>query len=142
MRKRMRKWPGRLWGKENNQGMTMVEVLMGFVLLAIVLGMFSKIIVTSSNMYYNSVDLKRAQEAVQKETYASSVTDGLTPLSGQLKLYPEGADKIAINAIVMKHTKLYQISSATDMTDADAKAMDVTVYIMKADKKTSDDENP
>ena len=42
--------------RNSNHGMTMVEVLMGFVILALLLGMFSGIIVTASNMYYNSVD--------------------------------------------------------------------------------------
>lgn len=53
----------------NNYGMTMMEVLMGFTILMVLMGALSGIISFSTNMYMNSVDMKRAQEKIQAEIY-------------------------------------------------------------------------
>lgn len=57
---------------DNNQGMTMVEVMMGFTVLMILLGGLSSIISFSSNLYMNCVDIKRAQEEFQAEIYKNN----------------------------------------------------------------------
>ena len=55
--------------RKDNQGMTMVEVLMGFVILSLMLGMLSHIISFSSNLYKQSLDLKRVEENLEKYIY-------------------------------------------------------------------------
>lgn len=54
---------------KSNKGMTMTEVLMGFVVLILFLGGISGIISFSSNMVYRSVDLKKDMQIIQSELY-------------------------------------------------------------------------
>lgn len=117
---------------KNNRGMTMVEVIMGFALLAIVLGMISRMIVMSSNMYYNTVDLRNVQEALQKEIYLKNITDTARIQSATIRLYPEGTDHIAVNAIPMEKSKLYMLSSS-GLPDTDAAEMDINLYFIASD---------
>lgn len=63
--------------KTDNRGMTMVEVLMGFVLLSIMLGMLSQIISFSSSLYRQSVDIKRMEEYMEQYLYKKDI-----PLTG------------------------------------------------------------
>lgn len=62
--------------KNNNSGMTMVEVLMGFLILSIILGAVITVISFSSNMYFRSADEKRKQTTLMEESYKSSATAG------------------------------------------------------------------
>lgn len=117
---------------KNNRGMTMVEVIMGFALLAIVLGMISRMIVMSSNMYYNTVDLRNVQEALQKEIYLKNITDTAQMQSAAIRLYPEGTDHIAVNAIPMEKSKLYMLSSS-GLPDTGAAEMDINLYFIASD---------
>ena len=61
---------------KNNKGMTMVEVLMGFVLLTLMLGMLSQVIAFSSNLYRQSVSMKRAEENLEKNIYKKNLPLG------------------------------------------------------------------
>ncbi|MDD6658316.1 MAG: prepilin-type N-terminal cleavage/methylation domain-containing protein [Lachnospiraceae bacterium] len=119
--------------RSNNQGMTMVEVLMGFVILALLLGMFSGIIVTASNMYYNSVDLKRAHESLQGAVYSESITGSLSPEGVTLKLVPAEGMPEESTPIAFSKTKMYKISSATVLSAEEAESLDVDIYFLKTD---------
>ncbi len=69
----------------------MVEVLIGFVILLIMLGMLSGVIAFSHNMFLNAVDIKKSEENLQENAYkknasqtGSLVKDGIvfTPHEG------------------------------------------------------------
>ena len=72
---------------KNNQGMTMVEVLMGFVLLTLMLGMLSQVIAFSSNLYRQSVSMKRAEENLEKNIYKKNLplSDGTSVTVKEVK---------------------------------------------------------
>lgn len=112
--------------------MTMVEVLMGFVLLLLMLGMLSGIIALSSNMLMRSVDLKQAEEALQKEIYKTSLT-GSTAVTGPLSLVPEdGTPTVAGGSIGLTSAKLYQLSTGDLLTDeAQKESLTMTFYYIK-----------
>ena len=119
--------------------MTMVEVLMGFVILALLLGMFSGIIVTASNMYYNSVDLKRAHESLQGAVYSESITGSLSPEGVTLNLVPAEGMPQESTPIAFSKTKLYKISSATVLSAEEAESLDVDIYFFKTDPPSGGD---
>ena len=125
--------------RNSNQGMTMVEVLMGFVILALLLGMFSGIIVTASNMYYNSVDLKRAHESLQGAVYSESITSSLSPEGVTLNLVPAEGMPQESTPIAFSKTKLYKISSATVLSAEEAESLDVDIYFLKPDPPSEED---
>lgn len=116
---------------KNNSGMSMVEVLMGFVLLVILLGMVSGIISTSTNIYYSSVDLRRAEESMQKVIYSNKAQEIAQKQDVTLKLVPaEGmpgaGDDISMTA------ELYKISGKDAAGDeAEEDIMDINVFFMK-----------
>lgn len=64
--------------QQNNDGMTMVEVLMGFLILSIILGGVVSLISFSSKMYFNSVDLRKNQTELTADAYRKGIT-GKTP---------------------------------------------------------------
>lgn len=125
--------------RNDNRGMTMVEVLMGFVILALLLGMFSGIIVTASNMYYNSVDLKRAHESLQGAVYSESITGSLSPEGVTLNLVPAEGMPQESSPIAFSKTKLYKISSATVLSAEEAESLDVDIYFLKTDPPSGED---
>lgn len=114
----------------DNRGMTMVEVLMGFVLLAVILGMLSGSIVAATNIYYSSVDLRRAEESLQEEIYKTSVTDGLSPESVSLKLVPAPGMPGDSGGIDLS-AGLYQVSSGALLEESEKESLDVVVYFLK-----------
>lgn len=56
----------------NNKGMTMVEVLVGFVILSLIMGGVFHMIRFGSNMLYEAVDIKHSQESFEEETYKTT----------------------------------------------------------------------
>ena len=116
--------------KGNNQGMTMVEVLMGFVLLLLMLGMLSGIIVLSSRMFERSVDLRRAQESLQQAVYKTSVTG--SPVSEEtLTLVPD-AGMPGAHAPVSLSAKLYVLSTRDILAEEVEKdSLDMNFYFVK-----------
>lgn len=125
--------------RNDNHGMTMVEVLMGFVILALLLGMFSGIIVTASNMYYNSVDLKRAHESLQGAVYSKSITSSLLPEGVTLKLVPAEGMPQESTPIAFSKTKLYKLSSSAVLSTEDAESLDVDIYFFKTDPPSGEE---
>lgn len=109
--------------------MTMVEVLMGFTILVLLLGMFSGIISTSTNIYYSSVDLRRAGEYLQEIIYSDRVTDGLTPKSVQVSLVPDAGTPGGTSPITLS-AELYQLDST--VPDAgEEESLQVSIYFLK-----------
>ena len=103
---------------------------MGFVLLVLIMGMLSGIIVTATNMYYNAVDLRRAEEALQSAIYSNSVVSALTPEPAAVTLKPV-ADMPGAKTPVDLSAHLYKLSSSTVLEGEQAAAMDVNVYFFQ-----------
>ena len=121
-------YPARLKG--NNQGMTMVEVLMGFVLLLLMLGMLSGILALSSRMFENSVDLRRAQESLQQAVYKTTVTGSPAP-EETLTLVPDAVMPGA-HAPVSLSAKLYVLSTRDILAEEVEKdSLDMNFYFVK-----------
>lgn len=55
--------------KKDNRGMTMVEVLVGFAVLALVMGSLTHVIRFSEKMMMKSVDVIDAQQKMKSEVY-------------------------------------------------------------------------
>lgn len=95
--------------KQNNDGMTMVEVLMGFLILSIILGGVVTLITFSSNMYFKSIDARNEQTKLAEEAY---------------KKAPAGSD---VNVDVFVLTTPGETSTASKVTlsgvDAGLKSM-------------------
>lgn len=102
--------------KKKNMGMTMIEVLLGFVLLAAFLGGVSSIIHFSSNMLYNSVDLKNYQEEFIAEMYKKSKPDA-DEINGKLIfVVTKGAKGAEGKSIVWTDKKLFELEKEYDST--------------------------
>ena len=121
----------------DNGGVTMVEVLMGFSILVLLLGMFSGIIVSATNMYYDSVDLRRAEENLQKAVYADDITDTLTPEGTALKLVPEDGTPGDTTPIALS-ARLYKLSSSAVLNGMEKESLDVDVYFLKPSESGSE----
>lgn len=72
--------------KHANKGMSMVEVLVGFVILVGLLGGLSGSIAFSKNMYLRSVDMRKAQQRVTENIYKKDVLSGRTEKQDTLQL--------------------------------------------------------
>ena len=85
--------------KMDDKGMTMMEVLVGFVILTIIMTGVYHMIRFGSNMLYESTDMRRGQtqfeEALYKSTPDASVVtrDNLGTVGGDFKLTPTGKFK-------------------------------------------------
>lgn len=115
---------------KNNSGMTMVEVLMGFVILVILLGLVSGIIVVSTNIYYSSVDLERAEESLQEALYSKSITDSLPPETEVIKLVPT-SDMPGTKTPITMSCKMYKLSSSMVLDGEEAESLSVDIYFFK-----------
>lgn len=115
---------------KKNSGMTMVEVLMGFVILLLMIGMLSGIIVVASNMYRNAVDLKWAEEALQEKMYKENIADSAETVPVSLSLVP-ASDMPGEKTPVPVSATLYKLSSSEVLDQADAETLDVKVYFVK-----------
>jgi len=58
--------------KLNNKGMTMTEVIIGFVVLMVILGGLSGVIAFSSNMLIESTDIAKAQQVLEAEVFKTN----------------------------------------------------------------------
>ena len=85
--------------KMDDKGMTMMEVLVGFVILTIIMTGVYHMIRFGSNMLYESTDMRRGQtqfeEALYKSTPDAAVVDkeDLGSMGGNFKLKPSGKFK-------------------------------------------------
>lgn len=118
----------------NNSGMTMVEVLMGFVLLLILLGMLSGIISTATRIYRSSVDLRRSEEVLQRVIYSDKAQEKAEKQNTEIKLVPADGMPEAGNDIKMS-AELYSLSAQKSADEADGEIMDIHVFFMKEPAK-------
>lgn len=115
---------------KKNSGMTMVEVIMGFVILMLLMGMLSGIIAAATNIYRNSVDLKRAEESLQEKLYMKDISDTAEVAAAELSLIPD-SDMPGDNSPVLLSAKLYGLSSVDVLNQADAETLNVKIYFLK-----------
>ncbi len=103
----------------------MVEVLIGFVILLLILGMLSGVIAFAHNMFLNAVDIKKSEENLEENAYKKTaaesgilVTDGIVfkPRSGM----PGAQRDITVTTKIYKITNTYQ-------------DVDLSLYICKDD---------
>lgn len=73
---------------KDQSGVTMVEVLIGFVILASIMAMLSGIIAFASNMYYESVDMRNAEQRMMIDYYDHGVVDSLSARNATITLRP------------------------------------------------------
>ncbi len=92
---------------KDNRGMTLVEVMMGFVILTIIMVGVYHMINFGSNMLYESIDMKKGQEQFEEELYKKSPDDEVvqskkeeTFAHGDLKLVYSGRFKGAEGVVV------------------------------------------
>ncbi len=111
----------------SDKGMTMVEVLMGFVLLIIFLGSLSGIISSSNKMYMEAVDIRKLQEGLQAKLYSYSTVQGLTPEGTDLALVPSDAMPGAHDKIDLA-IDMYKISSSTVSPADQEDVLNVDIY--------------
>lgn len=113
--------------QQNNDGMTMVEVLMGFLILSIILGGVVSLISFSSKMYFNSVDLRRDQTELVENAYKKEIPGKVSVTntnSGYVKdasvASPEPITTLSGVQVGFKDMELYSIKNGD---------IDVYVYV-------------
>lgn len=109
----------------------MVEVLMGFALLVLMLGMLSGIIALSSRMFERSVDLKRAEESLQKAVYKTTVTG--SPVSEEtlpLTLEPD-ATMPGEHTPVPLSAKLYKLTTENVLEGAEEESLNMDYFYFR-----------
>jgi prepilin-type N-terminal cleavage/methylation domain-containing protein len=85
----------------NDRGMTMVEVLVGFVILTIIMAGVYHMIQFGSNMLYESTDMRKGQTQFEEALYKSTVDESLVEkkdlgnAGSDFKLRPVGKFKDA-----------------------------------------------
>lgn len=115
---------------KKNSGMTMVEVIMGFVILMLLMGMLSGIIAAATNIYRNSVDLKRAEESLQEKLYMKDISDTAEVTAVELSLIPD-TDMPGDNSPVLLSAKLCALSSVDILSQEDAENLNVKICFLK-----------
>lgn len=114
---------------KKNSGMTMVEVLMGFVILMLFMGMLSGLIAVATNIYHNSVDLRNAEEALQEQMYRKDVADRANKQSVSVSLVPaEGMP--GEGTVIPMEAALYKLSCRDVLSEADANTLDMDLYFL------------
>lgn len=118
--------PNRAFWKDQG-GMTMVEVLMGFAILSFMMGSLSGIMAFSSNMLAKSVDLRRAEEAVQVAIYKKEPSDKANKVATSFSLInPKDGKTVDITC------DYFVLSSKDILTDEETKSLDVRISYFKA----------
>ena len=114
--------------KLNSNGMTMVEVMMGFVILGILLAGLTNIIFFSSNMIKNSVDIKKAQEELSAEAYKTN--SGAVVSSGGFSL----KEKVSGAKVINLPTLSLNCFDSSSMTGASSELPVVKIYSFKCNE--------
>lgn len=110
---------------KSNKGMTMTEVLTGFIVLAVFLGGMSGIISFSSNMVFRSIDLKRDMQVIQSELYKKEPTCVVIPsdisftMNGTTVCHLKNAEIYEVNSTDLKNNGGYDISE---------EGLDISIY--------------
>lgn len=134
--------------KSSNQGMTMVEVVIGFVVLVVLLEGLYGTIRFSHNMYTRSVDLKKAQEVLNENIYKKNVLDNADRIKTSLKFNVvnaparAGDPPLVLPATLMNGTpidmdlEVYEIQTykLDGATDAASDEINMKMYLFKKDE--------
>lgn len=117
---------------KNNKGMTMVEVIMGFTILMLIMGMLSGIISFSKNMYFEAVDFQRNQDAIEtvlykKDLSSQAATRELTSGNGFRITPAEGMPNAGHN-LNMDKMNVYRVSGKDLLNDDE---MDINMYVIQ-----------
>jgi len=110
---------------KSNNGMTMTEVLTGFIVLAVFLGGMSGIISFASNMVFRSIDLKRDMQVIQSELYKKDPTCTVT--ASDISFSVDGT-----TVCHLKNAEIYEVNS-TDLKnnggyDISEEGLDISIY--------------
>lgn len=121
----------------NNSGSTMVEVLMGFVLLSLMIGMLTGIISVANNMYTSSVDKRHVQDRLEEELYKKDFDKNMVPANAadHITMTPASNMPGSKSAIDIS-ADIYDISTA-DLVDT-ADMMEMSIYFIKSTRSTTD----
>lgn len=99
--------------KKQNKGMTIVEVMVGFVILSIVLASLSGTIAFCNNMMMNAVDLDKMQQNFQKVLCQDNTTTQLPGVSLQMKVI-KGNYNMIDDTVNLEHATLYETTKDYD----------------------------
>lgn len=89
--------------KNKNRGSTMVEVLVGFALLAVLVAGFTKIINLSGNMITQSKDMLREAELLEEKLYRGDDPENVTENVKLVEINTaESTDETAGESICLK----------------------------------------
>lgn len=121
---------------KSNKGMTMVEVIMGFVVLITFLAGMSGVISFSSNLLMRSIDLKKDLQVIQGELYKKNLnchmSDGGLILSFEVK-----ENNITVSKeINLSHAKVYEVDS-NDLSGISEEGLDIIIYGVGSDTMSS-----
>lgn len=119
---------------KDNSGMTIVEVLVGFVVLTVILASLAGIIAVSKNMYFQSVDTIKEEELIQTEIYKTDVLNKATVSEGTVTFVPAaGMPKTQNNAELQTDIKIYSIGAEELIGDNASELGMVNIYFLKKD---------
>lgn len=110
----------------DNRGMTMVEVMMGFVILITLMGALSGVMAFASNLLENSVDLHKAEETLQSVIYKDNPSAEAAKRASAFTIKNEVDGKV-INITA----DMYELSSENVLVDEEKESLDVKVYFFK-----------
>lgn len=112
---------------KDQSGMTMVEVLIGFVVLSIMIASLSGIISVATNMLQRSADLKHKDEAILATVYKKEPVALATPTATSFKL-----KNVKDGTEVTVATNFFAINSNDFLSSDVQDGIDVKVYYFKA----------
>jgi|GEM_PF-6585562 len=119
----------------NNKGTSMVEVMVGFVVLSLIMAGIFHMIRFGANMLQESVDIKHTQQTFEQEVYKSTkdtafITDKSIKTLGAADFVLRPASSPAGNAAqVSKETTIDMFSaSADDAVAADQEALNNNLH--------------
>lgn len=116
--------------KSLNEGTTIVEVMMGFVILMLMMGMLSGVILFASNLYFKSVDLAHAQTKLQQSVYKNEDVQEAGVVAtheGTISLKPQSGMPDA-GRVVSMDMEVHSINSQDVLPEDDESELDVNVF--------------
>ena len=110
---------------QQNKGMTMVEVLIGFVILLLILGMLSGVIAFAHNMFLNAVDIKKSEENLEENAYKKTAAESGNLVAEDIIFRPRSGMP-GVQRDITVTTKIYKITNTYQ-------DVDLSLYICKDD---------
>ncbi|MBR6328710.1 MAG: prepilin-type N-terminal cleavage/methylation domain-containing protein [Lachnospiraceae bacterium] len=97
---------------KDNKGMTLVEVLVGFVILTIIMAGVYHLISFGSKMLYESTDITRGQQEFEEELYKNSPDASVAKKDGSLGATLSQGAYVLKPASSNAHTEIELFSAA------------------------------